>query len=72
MNRTKRLRELINLKLKEKNMTKVELINLLQNEVSGSVIYTLLNENYRYSGQCPYFRTVLPILKALDIEIKDF
>jgi hypothetical protein len=71
MNRTKRLRELINLKLKEKNMTKVELINLLQNEVSGTTIRKILNEN-TIEENFHYFKTILPILKALDIKIKDF
>ena len=71
MNVPFKLRELINLKLEQRNITKATLVKMLKGQVSSTVIYTILNSNSRYEHY-PYFQTVLPILKVLDIKVKDF
>jgi len=69
----KKISELINQKMQERNLTVSSLHNLLNKQVSKTSLYFLVNlkdSNYHEFAN-PYFRTLYPILKELNIELKD-
>lgn len=64
------IKTIVRNKMIERNLKPKQLYLMIGKACSISVIYALYNGNsYVYK---PYFETLLPIFKALDIEIKDF
>lgn len=64
------IKSLVQNKMNQKNIGPKQLHLMTGKAVSLSFIYQLLRDNsYLYK---PYFESLLPIFKALDIEIKDF
>jgi len=69
----KKISELINQKMQERNLTVSSLYNLLNKKVSKTSLYFLVNlKNRNYPEfASPYFKTIYPVLKELNIELKD-
>ena len=65
-----KLQQAIITKMLERNLTIRQLSQLLKGKVSETSLRFFITSD-RMDGAKPYFTTVLPILKELNIEIKD-